>query len=143
MSKIRMERHFRADPATVFAFITEPANLPLWWGPEGMSLPERALDFTQPGPWRSVMMSAEGKRFTVSGEVVSVSAPLSVELTWAWHDEAGARGHESRVRFDVRPAEGGGTRFIVTHSGLASEESAANHRQGWESSFAKLERMAA
>jgi uncharacterized protein YndB with AHSA1/START domain len=143
MSKLKIERKFSADPEAVFAYLTQRGHLLKWWGPEGMSVPEAQLDFTRPGPWSSVMMSADGKRYKVTGTVVSVDPPNSVELTWAWHDERDARGHESRVRFEVRPEKNGGTHFTLLHSGLADDESARNHSSGWRSSLGKLERMVA
>lgn len=141
MSELRMEREFKADPEKVFAFVTRPENILKWWGPEGMSVTEHHLDFTTPGPWSSVFVSAEGNRFKVTGEVIDVEPPHSVELTWAWHDESDVRGHESRVRFQVSPHAGGGTLLTLVHSGLADEESARNHEGGWTSSLRKLERM--
>lgn len=142
MSKIRLEREFNAAPDKVFAFVTAHAKLLEWWGPEGMTLPEAKLDFTRPGPWSTVFVSAEGKRFKVTGKVLKVIPPKSVDLTWAWHDENDARGHESHVRLEVKPAPGGGTHFTLLHSGLADAESATRHSSGWTSSLKKLERIA-
>jgi uncharacterized protein YndB with AHSA1/START domain len=141
MTDLTMEREFKADPNTVFAFLTKPANIVQWWGPEGMSVPEADMDFSRPGPWSSVLLSADGKRFKVSGMVLAVRPPHAVELTWAWHDERGDRGHESRVRFEVNPGKAGGTHFTLHHTGLADEESAKGHRSGWTSALRKLERM--
>lgn len=142
MTTLTLTRNFSADPATVFDFVTKPENLIKWWGPEGMTCPEHALDFRKKGPWSSVMVSAEGNRFKVTGQVDLVDPPNAVEFTWAWHDDEDKRGHESRVRFEVRPDSRGGTEFRLIHSGLADEESAQNHRMGWTSSLRKLEAMA-
>ena len=143
MSKLRLERVFPADAKTVFAFVTRPENLAKWWGPEGVSLPSYKLDFTKPGAWSSEMLNADGKRFKVTGKVVAVDAPKSVELTWAWHDEDGVRGHESRVRFEITPQGAKGAKFTLVHSGLRDEESQRTHNMGWTSSLKKLERLAA
>jgi uncharacterized protein YndB with AHSA1/START domain len=141
MTDLTMERSFKAAPETVFAFLTQRGNILKWWGPEGMTVPEADMDFTRPGPWSSVMMAADGRRFKVTGTVISVEPPRTVELTWAWHDERDRRGHESRVRFEVRPGEAGGTHFTLRHTGLADEESAKGHESGWMSALRKLERM--
>jgi len=141
MSRLTLERRFKADPDTVFAFVSRPENLVKWWGPEGVTLPEYSLDFTRPGPWSSVMLN-DGRRLKVTGEVVRVEPPRIVEFTWAWHDENDRRGHESRVRFTVTP-DGAGTLFTLVHSGLQDEERMRNHVIGWTSSLAKLERLAA
>ncbi len=142
MSKLRIEREFAAPPQKVFDFVTRPENLMQWWGPEDCSLPQAQLDFTRPGPWMSVMHGkTSGNSYKVSGVVLKVEKPHSVELTWAWHDENDARGHESRVRFDIR-AKGTGSVFTLVHSGLATEESVQRHNLGWISSIRKLENIA-
>ena len=142
MTDLTLERNFSADPETVFDFVTKTENLLKWWGPESMTLPEHQLDFSKAGPWFSVMANAEGGRYKVTGEVLAVDPPNSVEFSWAWHDENDVRGHESTVRFEVTSNGTGGTLFKVIHSGLADEESAANHNQGWTSTLRKLERLA-
>ena len=142
MSILKIERQFPVDPAKVFAFVTQTENLLKWWGPEGMHVPEHKLSFAEPGPWMSVMANNEGGRYKVSGEVLSVDPPNFVELSWAWHDENDERGHESKVRFEVQPDDNGGTKFTLTHTNLADDESVANHNQGWTSSLVKLEQLA-
>ncbi len=142
MSELTIRRAFAVDPGTVFDFVTQTEHLVKWWGPEGMTVPEHNLSLSERGTWFSVMVSAEGKRFKVSGEVLSIDPPNAVEFTWGWHDENDARGHESHVRFEVRSDGSGGTEFIVIHTGLADEESAANHNTGWTSALTKLERLA-
>jgi uncharacterized protein YndB with AHSA1/START domain len=133
---------FAAPPETVFAFITERGRVLDWWGPESMSVPDEDLDFSRPGPWHSVFVNAEGKRYKVSGQVTEVSPPRAVAYTWGWHDETDARGPESRVRIELRPAAGG-TEFVLTHSGLPDDASRDNHRLGWSSSLEKLARRLA
>ena len=142
-AELRLDRHFDADPETVFKFVTRPENLVKWWGPEGMTVPEGDLDLSEAGkPWWSVMVNAEGKRHKVSGKVIAVDPPRAVEFSWGWHDENDERGHDSTVRFEVRAGDKGGTHFALIHSGLANEESARNHEMGWTSSLRKLERLA-
>ena len=87
MTDLTLERNFSADPETVFDFVTKTENLLKWWGPESMTLPEHQLDFSKAGPWFSVMANAEGGRYKVTGEVLAVDPPNSVEFSWAWHDE--------------------------------------------------------
>lgn len=140
MTQLIIERTFAADAQTVFAFVTQTENLQKWWGPEGMTLPDHNLDLSQSGVvWHSVMMNKEGGRFKVSGEVIAVDPPHSVEFTWGWHDDNDQRGHSSQVRFDVTPSASGGAVFKLTHFDLPDDESAANHSAGWASSFSKLE----
>lgn len=142
MTDLRLERRFACPPDMLFAFVTEPAHLLDWWGPEGMHVPEGRLDFTREGPWDSVMQSAEGQRFKVSGQVTKVDPPHSVGFTWAWHDEADRRGAESHVTLTITP-DGTGSRLVLDHRGLGDDEVAQNHEAGWTSSLTKLGRLAA
>ena len=141
MTELRIERSFAADPETVFAFVTQTKHLLKWWGPKGMTVPEHDLDLSQPGPWSSVMVGGECNFHKVTGEVISVDPPNSVEFTWAWHDDDDQRGHDSKVRFEISGDGNGGTKFLLIHSGLEDEDSAKNHNTGWTSSLVKLERL--
>lgn len=101
MAELVLERNLSAPIERVFEFITQPENLLKWWGPERMTIPEGALDFTRLRPWDSVMMNGEGTRYKVSGEVIEITPPTRVAFTWAWHDDNDARGHESTVTLDL------------------------------------------
>lgn len=142
MTDLTITRKFSVDPETVFAFVTQQENIEKWWGPEGMSVPMISMNLDQTGPWSSVIQSSEGNQYKVTGVVEKVDPPNSVEFTWGWHDDQDERGHESRVRFEIRSDGHGGTEFTLIHSSLADEESAQNHNQGWASSLRKLEKMA-
>lgn len=140
MSDLTMERTFLASAETVFDFVTKPEHLLTWWGPESMKIEDEILDFTQTGSWTSTMVNQEGGRFKVSGEVLRIDRPHSVEFTWAWHDDQDQRGHESTVRFDVKATGKNSAVFTLTQIGLADDESASNHNEGWTSSLRKLEK---
>ena len=140
MTTLVIERTLAATIEQVFDFVTRRENLLKWWGPEGMTLPEETLDFTRTGPWHSVMMNADGKRFKVSGEVTQVNPPNVVAFTWGWHDENDDRGHESRVQIELSAEGEDATRLTLRHTDLADDESSANHEMGWTSSLRKLER---
>ena len=141
MSDLRIKRTLQADVETVYEYITQTEHLLKWWGPEGMTVPEHNLDLSKPGSWTSTMVNAEGSRYKVSGEVLSVNPPNSIEFTWGWHDENDMRGHNSQVRFEVSPHQSGGTVLTLIHSELPDEESRDNHNIGWSSSLNKLERL--
>jgi uncharacterized protein YndB with AHSA1/START domain len=106
-------------------------------------VPEDELDFSATGPWHSVMMNAEGKRFKVSGQVTKVKAPNLVAFTWGWHDETDARGHESHVMIEISETDNGQSKLVLSHQDLVDEESKTNHNMGWTSSLRKLERLLA
>ncbi|MSU89760.1 SRPBCC domain-containing protein [Rhodobacteraceae bacterium 2CG4] len=142
MSDLTLTRFFRADRTRVFDHLTRTKLLLEWWGPEGLTVPVHALDFSRPGPWFSEMHAPDGAVYKVSGQVEHVDPPASVAFTWGWHDDAGQRGPESHVRFELH-ARDGGTELVLTHSGLADDAVAARHTEGWTSSLGKLERRLA
>jgi len=141
MSVLKIERSFAVAPEKVFAFVTRTDHLLKWWGPEGVGMKEHNLDLSRPGPWSSTLVNSKGDLHKMSGEVVAVDPPNTVEFTWGWHDDKDQRGHESRVRFDIRREDDGSTLFLLTHSGLTDEEAAANHCKGWTSALRKLEQF--
>jgi len=143
MTTLVIERILPASIEKVFDFVTKEENLLKWWGPEGMSLPERQLDFSKTGPWSSVMQSSEGNRFKVSGHVTTVSPVDRVAFTWAWHDENDVPGDESQVIINLVAIGENQTKLTLGHYGLGDDEIAKNHEMGWTSSLRKLERMAA
>lgn len=137
MSDLRLEREFSVSAARLFAAVTTQSDLLNWWGPEGMHVPEHALDFSRTGPWFSVMMNGEGQRYKVSGHVTHVDPPKSVGFTWAWHDDTDARGPESHVTFSIVETAKG-AKLVIDHRDLVDDDSAANHKQGWTSTLNKL-----
>lgn len=142
MATLTLDRHFAAPPDRVFAFITRTEHLLKWWGPEAMGVSEHNLCLDHTGPWFSVLTNDEGQRYKVSGQVTHVDPPNSVGFTWAWHDENDRRGVESHVTIRLVPAQGGGTRFSLSHAELPDGDIAASHERGWTSALRKLERLA-
>ncbi|MFD0982353.1 SRPBCC family protein [Tropicimonas aquimaris] len=141
LEDVRLERIFPVSVETLYRYVSSPEGLARWWGPEGMKVPEHALDFTRKGPWFSVMENGEGQRFKVSGHVTHVDPPKSVGFTWAWHDDQGRRGAESHVTLTVTETDRG-AHLVIDHRGLPGAEAAENHTRGWTSSLVKLERLA-
>ena len=138
MADLRLEREFNVRPERLFQAITVRADLVRWWGPEGVHVPEDALDFTREGPWHSVMVGNDtGRRFKVSGHVTHVNPPRSVGFTWAWHDDEDKRGHESHVTLTVEETSAG-ARLVIDHRELDGGEMAANHKDGWQSTLNKM-----
>jgi uncharacterized protein YndB with AHSA1/START domain len=141
MTDLVLERLLPAPIERVFDFVTRRHNVLSWWGPEGSSIPEEKLDFSRPGPWHSVFINADGKRYKVSGQVTSVKPPNLVAFTWGWHDAEDRRGRESHVTIEITEAGPDRSRLVLRHAELADQPAADAHRQGWESTLVKLVRL--
>jgi uncharacterized protein YndB with AHSA1/START domain len=138
---LRMERRFDASPEAVFDAWTNPEVLRRWWaaGP-GWETPNAEVDLRAGGRYRLTMRDpSAGAEHTVGGEYVEVRRPDRLTYTWAWEPEPGGpdMGPESRVTVDF-VADGQGTRVELTHSGLPSDESRAQHEHGWNACFDNL-----
>jgi uncharacterized protein YndB with AHSA1/START domain len=143
MTDLVIERMMPAPLERVFDFVTRSHNVLGWFGPEGATLPEAALDFSRPGPWFSVFLNADGSRYKVSGQVTRVVKPNLVAFTWGWHDDSDRRGSESHVMIELSAAGDDQTRLVVRHADLPDEAAREAHARGWNSTLNKLERFAA
>jgi uncharacterized protein YndB with AHSA1/START domain len=141
---LHMSRVFDAPRERVFAAWTDPAQFARWFGPEGVTTTECALDVRVGGAWRLVGQRGEA-RHAISGKYLEVTPPERLRFTWAWHtggDLVGPREHETIVTLELR-ALGGKTELILVHGPFLDETGVTNHNRGWTGSFAKLERLLA
>ncbi|NOZ33048.1 MAG: SRPBCC domain-containing protein [Alphaproteobacteria bacterium] len=141
MSILKIERHFPVTPARLFSFVTKKENLLKWWGPEGTRIGEHDLDLSEPGEWWFVMIAPDGGRHKVSGKIVAVDPPNFVEFTLVVHAKNGPPSIDSVVRFEVHPDQLGGSRLVLTQTGLTSDEIVTGSTQGWVSTLGRLERL--
>ncbi|MEM8776091.1 MAG: SRPBCC domain-containing protein [Pseudomonadota bacterium] len=138
MTDIRIEREFAVTPDRLFKAITERAEVVQWWGPEGFQVTSDSLKLTKTGPWFAGMISPEGNKYKVSGQVTHVDSPRSIGFTWGWHDaETDERGAESHVTMTVVETALG-ARLIIEHRDLSDQDAAAGHESGWTSSLRSL-----
>jgi uncharacterized protein YndB with AHSA1/START domain len=125
-----------ARAAKVFAALTDPAQLPQWWGEEGKYKVDRMESDLRPGgKWGAYGTSSDGSAFSVEGVYRIVDAPHLVEMTWKhdWEESA----EETVVRYDLTETNGT-TLLRVTHSGFVSPKSRDEHAKGWEQVLAWL-----
>ncbi len=114
----------------VFRALTDPAELPKWWGDPAMyQTTAMTADLRVGGAWRCEGRGADGHAFHVGGEYIEIAAPHRVAFTWrpSWDDTP-----DTVVTYSLESIEGG-TRVTARHSGFtaASAESCRGHGQGW------------
>ena len=116
-----------ATPDAVFRALTDPDELPRWWGsPDLYRTHDWKLGLRPGGKWSCQARSAQGTG-EVRGEVLAVEPPTLLEYTWepSWEEYK-----RSVVRYTLEKVPGG-TRLTLFHRGLVSEESTRSHSEGW------------
>jgi uncharacterized protein YndB with AHSA1/START domain len=112
----------------VFIALTSPEQRMKWWGAEGrFKVTEMESDLRPSGKWFMRGIGMGGKPFIVHGVYREIERPRLLTFTWnpSWQSEP----LESLVRFDLDEKQGI-TTVRLTHSGLVTEGSRAQHR-GW------------
>jgi uncharacterized protein YndB with AHSA1/START domain len=135
-----IDRIFKASPDKVFKAWTDPAILVQWYGPEGFHIRDLKIDARPGGAHRGVMVAPDGNAHTASGVYREIDPPKRLVMTWAWEDEKGMRGHETVIEITFHAAPGG-TRMHLVQQIFETAEQRDGHREGWNSSFNKLERL--
>src|SRR5271165_6122837 len=139
---ITAEIFIAAPPARVFQAITDPNQMPLWWGQQNLyRITEWKADLRVGGKWLSVGMGADGKPFSVEGEYLEVDPPRLLVHTWrcSWApQETVVRWElESQSVHGLHPSgprkAGTGTLVKIRHEGFAGNRaSAIEHSEGWK-----------
>jgi uncharacterized protein YndB with AHSA1/START domain len=143
---IHAEIFVAASPERVFEAITDPSQVPLWWGQTGMyRTTEWQSDLRPGGKWSSVGVAADGTSFRVEGEYLEVDRPRLLVHTWnaSWTKEL-----KTTVRWELEaqpvhqlkksvPTKiGTGTLVKLHHYGFAGDaKSAMGHADGWKRVF--------
>ena len=131
-----------APPARVFEAITDPKQVPRWWGQQGVyRVTNWTADLRPGGKWSSVGVGADGKSFRVDGEYMEIDPPRLLVHTWIASWRAGV---STVVRWELEAADvhglhpsgpkkaGTGTRLKIRHTGFAGAPDAAKgHSEGW------------
>jgi len=138
-----------APPARVFQAISDPSQLPRWWGQTGLyNVTKSTMDLRPGGKWRSDGVGADGHSFFVEGEYLEVDPPRLLVHTWfgSFHPQ------RTTVRWELEPQSihglhpngpkksGTGTLVRVRHHGFAGDMAGlTSHGDGWKRVLAWLE----
>ena len=113
-----------STPEKVFEAITKPEIARRYWGHENVS------DWQPGSNWQHVRADAQ-RTLQLVGEVVEVTPPTRLVITWANASQAGDPDATSRVSFDIAPYDDM-VRLTVTHDELqAGSGMDKGIRQGW------------
>lgn len=130
-----------ASPERVFRALTDPQELPRWWGADELyRTTGMTADLRPGGAWRTEGKGADGHAFAVGGEYIEVDPPHRLVMTW-WPDWD--EGHTTTVAYTLDAVDGG-TRLTLRHEGFGDrKQSCADHGRGWERVLEWLDAYAA
>ena len=124
-----------APPARVFEALTDPKQVPRWWGHQNMyRITEWKADVRPGGKWSSIGVGVDGTSFRVDGEYLEVDPPRLLTHTWI---SSYSNNLETVVRWELEPTEvhglhpsgpkkaGTGTLLKIRHHGFAGAPQAA------------------
>ena len=118
-----------APPERVFEAISDPQQLPKWWGQDGIYRSTKwEADMKPGGKWRCDCQSANRGEYHVGGEFLEIDPPRALVYTWiaSWSGPPA-----TTVRWELKSVAGG-TQVSIRHSGFqALPEAARAHAQGW------------
>jgi uncharacterized protein YndB with AHSA1/START domain len=124
------------SPQRIFRALTDPAELPMWWGPSGFTTPEIRIDLRVGGGYRFGMQPPDGDLFHLAGEFLEIDAPHRLAYTFRWEDPD-PDDLETVVRLSLE-ADGSRTLVSLRQSPFATEARLALHRDGWTDSLQRL-----
>ena len=128
---LRRETQIAAPPATVFAFLTDPAKILSWMGTD-------AKTELQPGGLYLVGVNGRPARGAFR-EVVPVHR---LAYSFGWEGSEEVPPGSSLIEIDLIDRDGG-TLLCMTHSGLPSAAQCDAHDKGWAHYLGRLTMAAA
>jgi uncharacterized protein YndB with AHSA1/START domain len=131
--RVVIERVLPATPADVFRAWTDPESLSVFMCPGTITSATVEADVRVGGRFRIVMHDGDAD-VVHTGEYRVVEPPA--RLVFTWHSPVTGPGG-SLVTIALAP-DAGGTRLVLTHEQLPSEDIAGRHRRGWTSILEKL-----
>ncbi len=123
---IRRELFIEADPATVFAFFTDPDKMTRWMGTQIQ------LDAKPGGIY---LVNLDGKH-VARGEFEEVTPNSRLVYSFGWEDGEAVPPGSSRIEIDLAPKDRG-TLLTFVHSGLPAPQ-VAPHTDGWTHYLGRL-----
>lgn len=134
---LRLKRTLRAPRSAVYRALSDPGELPQWWGPRGFTAPSVEFDPQVGGSYRIAMQPPDGDLFYLLGEFRKVDPPAHLAYTFQW-DPPSDDDRQTVVTIALRD-RGKQTELLLTQRGFATHERLALHEEGWMDSFGRLE----
>jgi uncharacterized protein YndB with AHSA1/START domain len=125
-NSINFEMTIDAEPASVFAFFTDPKRLVRWIG---------AAPTLEARPGGLLLIDVQEGNIG-RGEFTEVVPVTRLAYTWGWENSQKVPPGSSLIEIDLEP-KNGGTLLRFQHSGLPADTVPA-HREGWTHYLGRL-----
>jgi uncharacterized protein YndB with AHSA1/START domain len=130
--RVVIDRVLPGSPEEVYAAWTTPETLRLFMCPGDMTAPVVEADVRVGGRFRIVMRGERDVEHR--GEYRVLEPGRRLVFTWASAETGWA---PTLVTVELSPHEDG-TRLVLVHEGLPTDEARGRHRRGWSSIAEKL-----
>ena len=126
---VQREVQIAAPPATVFAFLTDPAKIMSWMGTEAE---------TELHPGGLYLLKGVGDHGRAARGAFREVVPVHrLAYSFGWDGDAELPPGSSLVEIDLIDRDGG-TLLRMTHSGLPNAKQCAGHDKGWAHYLGRL-----
>lgn len=98
--EIVLSRVIDAPRSTVYAAWTDPDQIQMWFGPEGMAIQTKEIDLNPGGVWRFDMVAADGTRYSNRMVFLRMEAPALIEVEHGSDQESDPGKFRMLVTFD-------------------------------------------
>lgn len=98
--EVVLGRVIDAPRSLVYAAWTDPEQLPLWFGPEGMVIETHEIDLQPGGAWRFDMVAPDGTRYTNLMRFLRIEAAACIEVEYGTGEENDPDKFRMLVTFD-------------------------------------------
>lgn len=137
---LHLERRLTPPREVVYRMLTDPDELPRWWGPKGFTVPAIEFDPAVGRGYRIAMQPPEGELFHLTGAFLEVEPPTTLAFTFRWEPHEDDR--ETVVSLTLEHLAGT-TLLRLTHGEFATAERHDLHEAGWTESLERLEQLLA
>ncbi|HKH22962.1 MAG TPA: SRPBCC domain-containing protein [Solirubrobacterales bacterium] len=136
---LQISRTLPAPRSRVWEALTDPGELPKWWGPKGFTIPGVEFEPQVGASYRLEMQPPEGEVFHLHGAIREVEPPSRLSYTFVW-EPPDPDDRETVVMLSLEE-RGDGTQLELTQGEFATDERLELHRGGWTGSLDKLEEL--
>jgi len=82
--EMTLVREFNAPPELIFQVMTDPKQIPHWWGPRRLTTKVDKMEAKDGGSWRFIQHDIEGNEYAFHGVFHEVSFPVRTIQTFEW-----------------------------------------------------------